>query len=240
MRTLEGLTVVMTGAAGGIGSAAAMQIAKPGVRLAICGKSEEKLAALADRLSAAGAEVFARAADVTRPEQIEDFMEAAYRRFGRLDILVNFAGLSVTARTEELSEADYDRVMDVNVKGMFFAVKSFAARSDPERGGLIVNFGSMAAKRANPGAPHYSAAKAAVNLFSEGLARQLKSRNIRVTVVNPGPTDTDFFAGRIPPEKRTDFLRPEDVAELLEFIMTRDDRVIFHDVMFESFGFFQR
>ena len=98
----------------------------------------------------------------------------------------------------------------------------------------------MAAKRANPNAPHYSAAKAAVNMLTDGLAQQLKARNIRMTVLNPGPTDTTFFEGRIPPEKRGDFLQADDIAELLEFIMTRDKRIVFHDVMRDSFAFYKR
>ena len=77
-----------------------------------------------------------------------------------------------------------------------------------------------------------------VNLID--LAQQLKARNIRMTVINPGPTDTTFFEGRIPPEKRGDFLQADDIAELLEFIMTRDKRIVFHDVMLDSFAFYKR
>jgi 3-oxoacyl-[acyl-carrier protein] reductase len=97
----------------------------------------------------------------------------------------------------------------------------------------------MASKRANPAAPHYSAAKAAVNMFSQSLAEQLKKRNIRFTVMNPGPTDTTFFEGRIPKENRTKFMQAKDVAETIEFILTRDARIVFHDMMFDSFEFFK-
>ena len=167
-------------------------------------------------------------------------MKNVYQAFGRVDILINFAGLSVTAKLPELTLEDYDKVMDVNVKGMFLSTQAFAQYVNESEGALVINFGSMASKRANPSAPHYSAAKAAVNLFTDGLAQQLKSRNIRMTVMNPGPTDTTFFEGRIPPEKRGDFLSPEDVADVLEFIMTRDSRINFHDIMFDSFDFFKR
>ena len=77
-------------------------------------------------------------------------------------------------------------------------------------------------------------------MFTDGLAQQLKGKNIRFTVLNPGPTDTTFFEGRIPPEKRGDFMRAGDIAEVLEFIMTRDARINFHELSFDSFAFFQR
>lgn len=240
MRELKGLTVVMMGASGGIGSATALRIAKPGVNIAMCASRLERLNTVAEKVKEAGAAVYAQAVDVTEEAQVKEFMEKAYEQFGRLDILINFAGLSVTAKLEELSLADYNKVMDVNVKGMFLSTQAFAKYVNEDEGALVINFGSMASKRANPGAPHYSAAKAAVNLFTDGLAQQLKGRNIRMTVLNPGPTDTSFFEGRIPKEKRGDFLRPDDVADVLEFIMTRDKRINFHDIMFDSFDFFKR
>ena len=178
--------------------------------------------------------------DVTDDAQVRDYMQAVYDRFGRVDILINFAGLSITRKLEDFTAEDYDKVMNVNVKGMVFSTKAFAALADPAAGALVINIGSMAAKRANANAPHYSAAKAAVNMFTDGLAQQLKGKNIRFTVINPGPTDTTFFEGRIPPEKRGDFMRAGDIAEVLEFIMTRDARINFHELSFDSFAFFQR
>ena len=240
MRSLEGLTIVMMGASGGIGTATALQIARPGVKLAISSSRRERVDELCEKLAGSGAELYADVVDITDEKQVEAFMAAVAEKFGRVDILLNFAGLSITEKLDSFSAADYAKVMDVNVKGMVFSTKYFVEHVNCEEGALIINFGSMAAKRANANAPHYSAAKAAVNMFTDGLAQQLKSKNIRMTVVNPGPTDTSFYEGRIPPEKRTDFMRPEDVAEVLEFIMTRDSSIIFHDVMFDSFGFFRR
>lgn len=240
MRKIEDLTIWMMGASGGIGSACALQLARPGIKLGICSIDASGLEELGKKLEEKGAAVFAQVVDVCSESQVQSFMQEAAGRLGAADVLINFAGLSVTATAEQLSEADYDKVMDVNVKGMFFGVKHFVPLVEQDKGALIINFGSMAAKRANPAAPHYSAAKAAVNLFSQGLAEQLKSRNIRVTVFNPGPTNTTFFAGRIPPERRVKFMQAQDVAEVMEFIISRDSRIVFHDVMFESFEYFSR
>lgn len=238
-KKLENRGIVLMGASGGIGSATALRLARPNVNMAICSIDQKGLQELAEALVEKGAKVLSKVVDVTKEEDVSSFISQAAKMFGKLDILINFAGLSVTATIEEMTEADYDKVMDVNVKGMFFGVKHFVPLVDLERGGQIINFGSMAAKRANPKAPHYSAAKAAVNMFSEGLAQQLKSKNIKMTTLNPGPTDTTFFEGRIPKEKRTRFMQAEDVAEVIEFILTREARIVFHDVQFESFEFFK-
>lgn len=240
MRSLEGLTIVMVGASGGMGSATALQIAKPGVNIAMCASRKERLDPVAAQVEEKGATVFAEAVDITKVDQIQKFMDDVYARFGRVDVLINFAGLSVTAKIDQLTEADYDRVMDVNVKGMFFATQAFVSHVNEEEGALVINFGSMASKRPNPNAPHYSAAKAAVNFFTESLAQQLKSRNIRMTVINPGPTNTTFFEGRIPEEKRGDFMVASDIAEVLEFILTRDSYINVHDIMLDSFKFFKK
>lgn len=235
MRKLEGLTMVMMGASGGIGTAAALQLAGSGVNMAICSVDGQGLEALKGDLEEKGASVYAKVVDVTSHRQVESFMGEASERFGTLDILINFAGLSVTADLHDLTPEKYDLVMDVNVKGMYLSTRSFVEYTEEDRGAMVINFGSMAAKRANPKSPQYSAAKAAVNMFTESLAQQLKSRNVRFTTLNPGPTDTTFFEGRIAPEKRTGFMKAQDVAELLEFILTRDSRMVYHDVMFESF-----
>ena len=240
MRTLEGMTVVMMGATGGMCTATALKLARPGVNLAFSSSKQERVSALGEKLTDTGANVYGAVVDVTDAEQIRTFMDSVFERFGRVDVLINFAGLSITSGLDVFSVEQYNTVMDVNVKGMVFSTKAFASHVNPEEGALVINIGSMAAKRANPKAPHYSAAKAAVNMFTDGFAQQLKSSNIRFTVLNPGPTDTTFFEGRIPPEKRGDFLQASDIAEVIEFIVTREARINFHDISFDSFAFFKR
>ena len=132
-----------------------------------------------------------------------------------------------------MSEADYITTMDVNVKGTFFFSKHFANAVDMEIGGQIVSIGSMAAKRANGNAPLYCTAKAAVNMLSAGMQIQYKEKNIRVTTLNPGGADTPFWGDR--PVKRENLLKASDVAEVMEFVLTRESRVVFSEINFESF-----
>ena len=124
---------------------------------------------------------------------IESFTRRAVERFGAPDCLLNLAGLSIPTKIAELNVADYELMLDVNLKGSLLMSKYFARAVDSERGGLIVNIGSMAAKRANANAPLYCTAKAAVNMLSAGMQQQFKEQNIRVTTLNPGGADTPFW-----------------------------------------------
>ena len=134
--------------------------------------------------------------------------------------------------------ADYKLILDVNLMGTFLCAKHFIPLVDPERGGQIINTASMASKRANPNAPVYCAAKAAVAMLSQGLALQLKEKSIRVSTLNPGPTNTVGFWGDRP-VPRDKFLRPEDVAQVVRFILGQPPHVLVHEVCFESFEFFK-
>ena len=133
MRKLEGLTIVMMGASGGMGAAAALQLAKEGVNMALCSIDEPQLEELAKKVSEKGAYVYSKVVDVTSQEQVEGFMQEASGRFGSLDVLINFAGLSVTADLEALTPEKYDLVMDVNVKGMYLSTKAFVQYIDEEK-----------------------------------------------------------------------------------------------------------
>ena len=180
----------------------------------------------------------AQATDVTDEEQVAAFFAAVKERFGRADVLINLPGLSKVAQIAEMALEDYQRILDVNLMGTFLCAKHFIPLVDPERGGQILNMASMASKRANPNAPVYCAAKAAVAMLSQGLALQLKERNIRVSTLNPGPTNTQGFWGDRP-VPRDKFLSPGNVAQVVRFILSQPPHVLVHEVAFESFDFFK-
>ena len=238
MRDLAGLSIYLMGASGGIGGATALKIAKPGVKIAICSVDQKGLDALEAQLKEKGAEVFARFVDNRKPEDVKSFMDDAYAQFGGADILVNFAGLTVDKHLDELTPAELELVLDVNIKGMILSCKYFADHVDTEKGAKIFNFGSMAAKRANALGPQYSAAKAAVNMWTDGYAKQVKAKNISVCCVNPGPVATGFHSV-LTDEKRAVFMTPDDAAEVMEFLLTREQKIVVHAIWFECFDFFK-
>ncbi|MGI6624843.1 MAG: SDR family oxidoreductase [Limnochordia bacterium] len=233
MRDLQGKVVVVPGASGGVGQAVCKYLANEGCKLVIGSNQPDMLQELVAALEADNATFVSQELDVTDEQQVAAFLKLAMDSFGQVDILLNLPGLSITGPIAEMDLANYRKIMDVNLMGSFLCAKHFVAMA--KDGGQIINIGSMAAKRANPNAPMYCTAKAAVNMFSDGLALQVKEKDIRVTVLNPGPIDSTFWGDRQVPREK--FMKPADVAEVILFILKMDERIVFHEVNFESFLF---
>ncbi len=219
--------VVITGASGGMGRVLCKELIKQGAKLSICSNNAEQLEELKQELNGA---VYAKVVDITNEAEVAAFFEEAYRENGEFYALANLAGLSIPGQIPQTEESAYDLMMDVNVKGTFLACKYFAAHAAEPA--IIVNIGSMAARNANGNAPLYCTAKAAVNMLSKGLLLQLGSKNIRVTTVNPGGADTQFWGDRA--VDRTKLMQPEDVVDIILFVLTSNPKVQIHDIFFES------
>ena len=158
--------IVITGATGGMGQDLCRALAGEGARLAVCGGQKEKVALLQQNLEKEfQAEVYGDSVDVTKEEQVEKFLKEAYRRFGVLHALINLAGLSIPGQIMDTDEEVYDKLMDVNVKGIFLMSKHFVTYTG--EGAQVINMGSMAGRRVNANAPLYCMAKAAVNTMSQ-------------------------------------------------------------------------
>ncbi len=235
MNRLKDQVVFVTGATGGIGGAIARKLAAQGAKLAISGRDEQKLQQLKTEL---GGEVFAIVADTTDEAAVSRAMTEAKAHLGRIDTLINVPGLSVPAKLAEMHVADFQRIFDVNVKSMFLCSKHFLQHVDGERGGLIISISSVAGRAANPNAPAYCAAKAAVNMLSDGLSLQCKQANVRVSVVSPGAVSTKGFWGDrpVPHEK---FLSPDDVADVVAYVAAMPAHIVLHDVVFEPWLFYK-
>lgn len=235
MDRIKDQVIFLTGVTGGIGQAIARQLSAAGAKLAISGRARAALEALAKEL---GADVFIAPADVTDESAVSKAIADAKQHFGRLDTLINVPGLSVPAKLAEMKVEDFQRTFDVNVRGMFLCSKHFLQHVDAERGGLIVSISSVAGKSANPNAPAYCAAKAAMNMLSNGLSLQYKQANVRVTLVSPGAVSTKGFWGdrQVPHDK---FLQPDDVAGVVAYIVGLPEHIVVHDVVFEPWHFYR-
>jgi len=232
MKDLKNKVAIITGASGGMGREISAMLAAKGVKLALFSNDAPALEALAASL-AGKTELITKVVDVCCEAEVEAAVAEAKAKLGAPEILLNLAGLSIPAKLWDMSVEDYMTTMDVNVKGTFLFSKHFANAVDAELGGQIISIGSMAAKRANGNAPLYCTAKAAVNMLSAGMQIQYKEKNIRVTTLNPGGADTPFWGDR--PVKRENLLKATDVAEVMEFVLTRESRVAFSEINFESF-----
>jgi NAD(P)-dependent dehydrogenase (short-subunit alcohol dehydrogenase family) len=199
-QTLSGKVAVVTGAGRGIGRAIATRLAAEGALVAVNYANSETLAlSLVEEIAASGGQSFAIQADVGKLVDIERLYatldETLKARTGQdqFDILVNNAGVGGGGGFQTMTEADYDRIFDINTKGVFFMCKHALGRI--RDGGRIVNISSLTARGAGPDFAAYAASKAAVNSLTQSLALQLGPRQINVNSIMPGMTDTDLIAG---------------------------------------------
>lgn len=238
--SLQKRIIVITGAGGGFGQALVEKLAPQGVRLALADLSPDALATLGEKARSLGAsDVLTAALDVTNESAVAAFFTDIKTQFGRADILLNLPGMSIAAPVSDMLVESYDKIVDVNLKGLFLAAKHFIPLTDPEHHPLITFISSQAATRPNPNAPVYCAAKAAVSVFGQGLALQVMKQNIRVTSIKPGPVNTVGFWGDRP-VPREKFMQASDVAQVIDFILNLPSHLVMHEVSFESFDFFKK
>ena len=188
---LEGKVALITGGSRGIGAAIAKRLAADGANVAITyTKGADAAASVVKEIERAGRKAIAIQADAADADAVKAAVEKTVKTFGRLDILVNNAGTAVPKRFEETTLEELDRLMDINVRGVFVATQ--AALKHMKSGGRIISIGSAVGERAlTPGLVPYSATKGAVKMFTQGLSREVASRGITVNNVQPGPIDTD-------------------------------------------------
>jgi short-subunit dehydrogenase len=185
---------VVTGASSGIGRATAERLAAEGVRVALGARRADRLEEVADGIRRMGGTTLALPTDVTRPEDVERLVGEAAATFGRLDILVNNAGLGYFGPVESTPAAEARHLFDVNVMGTLHGIQAAVPVMRRQGGGHIINVSSIVGKRATPGNGVYSATKFAQIALSESLRLELQSAKIRVSVVCPVSTVTEFFA----------------------------------------------
>lgn len=183
-------TILITGASSGIGEATARRLAMAGHRVLIGARRGDRLAALAQELGNDGATIAFRDLDVTDPESMHSFASAGLEEFGRIDVLVNNAGVMPLSPIADLRIGEWNQMIDVNVRGVLHGIAAVLPTMQRQRAGQIVNVSSVAGHRVDPTAAVYSATKFAVRAISEGLRQE--SRDIRVTIVSPGFTHSEL------------------------------------------------
>ena len=190
---IAGKVVVITGASSGIGQATALLLAERGARVVLGARRTEGLQALAAQLTAAGGEAAYLRTDVTRRADVQALVELACTRFGRLDVLVNNAGISPLSRLDELQVADWEAMIDVNLKGVLYGIAAALPVFRQQEFGQFITVGSTAGLKIVPLQAVYAATKNAVRTISEGL-RQEAGDKLRVTLISPGYVQTNLAA----------------------------------------------
>ena len=191
-RTLEGKIALVTGGSRGIGAAIAKRLVTDGASVAITyTKGADAAASVIKEIEHAGGKAIAIQADAADADAVKAAVEKTVATFGRLDVLVNNAGTAIPKTFEEATLEEMDRVIDINVRGVFVATQ--AALKHMRDGGRIITIGSAVGERVlTPGLVAYAATKGAVKIFTQGLAREVGNRGITVNNIQPGPIDTDL------------------------------------------------
>jgi len=217
--TIDGKVVAITGASSGIGEATAELLAARGAKLVLGARGADKLNAVAARLSA-GADVVTKVTDVSRRGDVAEFVSLATDTYGRLDVLVSNAGIMPVSPFDEHCVDDWEAMVDVNVKGVLFGIAAALPVFRRQGFGHFVNTASTAAFRVTPGQSVYAGTKMAVRAISEGL-RQEAGENLRVTIISPGMTSTNFAESITDPATRADLERRRDLIAMAPAAVAR-------------------
>lgn len=223
---LQDKTTIVTGAAQGIGLATALKFAREGARVMVCDIRREAVDAAVAQCRALGAHAEGQVVDVTSREQVQAMADATLTRFGRIDVLVNNAGITQDARLQKMTLEQFDRVIDVNLRGVFHCAQAVLPAMLEQGAGVILNASSVVGIYGNYGQTNYAASKFGVIGFTKTWSRELGPKGIRVNAVAPGFIETPILA-TIPdkvltamredvPLKRLG--RPEEIANVYAFL----------------------
>src|ERR1700728_4644558 len=220
---------LVTGASRGIGLAVANSLAAMGAKIALCARDPQRLAAAAADLERGGTSVVAVPADVSRTAEIAPLVEKTEQSLGPIEILVNNAGIGVFGPIQDASEANWDAVLDTNLKSVFLLSRAVAPGMISRRTGHIVNIASLAGKNAFAGGAIYCASKWGLLGMTECMAEDLRAHGIRVSAICPGTVATDFspHAGK----DARKMLQPEDIAHVVESIVTQAPQCFISEVL---------
>jgi 3-oxoacyl-[acyl-carrier protein] reductase len=225
-KTLAGKVAIVTGGTRGIGLAIARLLAEDGASVVVSGRDAARLEAAVKELESLGAPAMAVAADAAKREDADRLVEATRERFGRIDVLVNNAGITRDQLLVRMKDDDWDQVLDTNLRGVFLMTRAVGKVMMRQKSGRIINIASTAGAMGNPGQVNYSAAKAGVIGLTKAAGRELAHWNILVNAVAPGLIETDMAAS-IPAEAREAMLQQvplkrigqgREVAEVVRFL----------------------
>lgn len=232
--------VVITGASSGLGEAAARLLSAEGANVVLGARRSERLKSLVDELNRDGREALAVATDVTHRDQVERLVGEAVQKFGRIDVMINNAGIMPRAPLERLTIDDWDRTIDVNIKGVLYGVAAALPHMIKQKSGHMIFVSSVAGHKIGPDFAVYAATKHAVRALAEGFRQEVKPHNIRTTIISPGAVDTELPNSVTEPDVAdkirqyySDIAIPaESFAHAVAFAIGQPDDVDVNEILF--------
>jgi NADP-dependent 3-hydroxy acid dehydrogenase YdfG len=239
---LRDTVALVTGASSGIGEATALALAAEGARVALAARRRDRLEALATRIRASGGDALVLEADVTDEAQARRIVDDTVGHFGRLDTLVNNAGVMLLGPIPDADVGEWKRMLDLNVSALLYCAHAAlphlqrAASGEPRRVADLVNVSSTAGRSARAGAGVYNATKFAVNAFSEALRQEVTKKHVRVSLIEPGMTETELRSHNRPAiqeklESLEHRLQASDIADAIAYVVTRPWHVAVNEML---------
>jgi NADP-dependent 3-hydroxy acid dehydrogenase YdfG len=237
---IEGKVIVITGASSGLGEAAARHLSGLGAIVVLGARRVERIEAVAAELNAKGRKAFALATDVTQREEVQRLVDAAVKTYGRVDVIINNAGLMPHSPLERLKVDDWDRMIDVNIKGVLYGIAAVLPHMTRQKSGHVINVSSVAGHKVAPGGAVYSASKTAVRVISEGLRQEVKPYDIRTTVISPGAVATELPTSATEPDVAENLQKfyaeyaipAESFARAVAFAVGQPDDVDINEILY--------
>jgi NADP-dependent 3-hydroxy acid dehydrogenase YdfG len=237
---IKGKVVVITGASSGLGEATARLLSAEGAIVVLGARRVERLKSLADELTAKGGKALAVATDVTHCDQVKRLVDAAVQKFGRIDVMINNAGLMPHSPLERLKIDEWNRMIDVNIKGVLYGIAAALPYMKQQKAGHIINVSSVAGHKVTPNGAVYCATKHAVRALSEGLRTEVKPYNIRTTIISPGAVATELpdsitepdVADRIHKFYKEVAIPADSFARAVVFAMSQPEDVDVNEILF--------
>jgi NADP-dependent 3-hydroxy acid dehydrogenase YdfG len=237
---IQGKVVVITGASSGLGQATARLLSAQGAAVVMGARRIDRLQTLAEELAGGGGKALAVATDVTQRDQVNRLVDAAVQAYGRIDVMINNAGLMPHSPLERLKVDDWDRTIDVNIKGVLYGIAAALPYMKEQKSGHIINVSSVAGHKVGPGSAVYAATKHAVRALSEGLRQEVKPYSIRTTVISPGAVATELpnsitepdVAENIHKFYETYAIPADSFARAVAFAMSQPEDVDVNEILF--------
>ncbi|WP_336945940.1 SDR family oxidoreductase [Asaia sp. HN010] len=237
-QNIAGKIVVITGASSGLGEAVARRLVAEGAKIVIGARRMDRLEALADALDLERTALVKT--DVSRADQVQALVDRAISLHGRVDVLINNAGLMPSSPLEKRDIAAWDAMIDINLKGTLYGIAAVLPQMQRQKSGHIINVASVAGHKVGPGGAVYSATKTAVRVLSEGLRQEIKAYNIRTTIISPGAVATELTgsvtdadtAQRMKAFYEQVAIPPESFAETVLFAMSQPEAVDINEILF--------
>lgn len=240
MKNIENKVIVITGASSGFGKITAEYLSEKGAKVALGARSTDKIEAIAKAINDKGGKAIAVTTDVTNKDQVKNLVDKAVNEFGKIDVMLNNAGIMPLSPLEYLKIEDWDQCIDVNVKGVLYGIAAALPHMKEQKSGQIISVSSVAGHTISPGGAVYSASKYSVRVISEALRQEVKPYNIRTSVISPGAVDTDLpnsvtaedVAENIKQFYSEQAIAPDSFARAVEFAISQPEDVDINEILF--------